>query len=95
MTLITDIETIKTERNNFLNDFDLKSDLILILKKASKNNNLNSIRVHKYLTSTGLVGKVITARFLESIQLSEKTKINQLSDKNINDIATFLKQIWF
>jgi hypothetical protein len=93
MTLITDIETIKTERNNFLNDFDLKSDLILILKKASKNNNLNSIRVHKYLTSTGLVGKVITARFLESIQLSEKTKINQLSDKNINDIATFLKQI--
>jgi hypothetical protein len=27
--------------------------------------------------------------------LSEKTKINQLSDKNINDIATFLKQIWF
>ena len=93
MKLITDIETIKTERNNFLNDFDLKSDLILILKKASKNNNLNSIRVHKYLTSTGLVGKVITARFLESIQLSEKTKINQLSDKNINDIATFLKQI--
>ena len=93
MTLITDIETIKTERNNFLNDFDLKSDLIHILKKASKNNNLNSIRVHKYLTSTGLVGKVITARFLESIQLSEKTTINQLNDKNINDIATFLKQI--
>jgi len=93
MTLITDIETIKTERNNFLNDFDLKSDLILILKKASKDNNLNSIRVHKYLTSTGLVGKVITARFLESIQLSEKTTINQLSDKNINDIASFLKQI--
>ena len=93
MTLITDIETIKTERNSFLNDFDLKSDLIHILKKASKNNNLNSIRVHKYLTSTGLVGKVITARFLESIQLSEKTTINQLSDKNINDIATFLKQI--
>jgi hypothetical protein len=27
--------------------------------------------------------------------LSEKTTINQLSDKNINDIATFLKQIWF
>ena len=93
MTLITDIETIKTERNNFLNDFDLKSDLIHILKKATKNNNLHSIRVHKYLTSTGLVGKVITARFLESIQLSEKTTINQLSDKNINDIATFLKQI--
>tara|TARA_B100000965_G_scaffold56137_1_gene42600 strand:- start:458 stop:739 length:282 start_codon:yes stop_codon:yes gene_type:complete len=93
MTLITDIETIKIERNNFLNDLDLQSDLKTILKQASKNNYLNSIRVHKYLTSTGLVGKVITARFLESIQLSEKTTINQLSDKNINDIAIFLKQI--
>ena len=92
MTLITDIETIKIERNNFLNDLDLQSDLKTILKQASKNNYLNSIRVHKYLTSTGLVGKVITARFLESIQLSEKTTINQLSDKNINDIAIFLKQ---
>ena len=93
MTLITDIETIKIERNNFLNDLDLQSDLKTILKQASKNNYLNSIRVHKYLTSTGLIGKVITARFLESIQLSEKTTINQLNDKNINDIATFLKQI--
>ena len=93
MTLITDIETIKIERNNFLNDLDLQSDLKTILKQASKNNYINSIRVHKYLTSTGLIGKVITARFLESIQLSEKTTINQLSDKNINDIATFLKQI--
>jgi len=93
MTLITDIETIKIERNNFLNDLDLQSDLKTILKQASKNNYLNSIRVHKYLTSTGLIGKVITARFLESIQLSEKTTINQLSDKNINDIAIFLKQI--
>jgi len=93
MTLITDIETIKIERNNFLNDLDLQSELKTILKQASKNNYINSIRVHKYLTSTGLVGKVITARFLESIQLSEKTTINQLSDKNINDIAIFLKQI--
>ncbi len=93
MTLITDIETIKIERNNFLNDLDLQSDLKTILKQASQNKYLNSIRVHKYLTSTGLVGKVITARFLESIQLSEKTTINQLSDKNINDIAIFLKQI--
>jgi len=93
MTLITDIETIKIERNNFLNDLDLQSDLKTILKQASKNNYINSIRVHKYLTSTGLIGKVITARFLESIQLSEKTTINQLSDKNINDIAIFLKQI--
>jgi hypothetical protein len=93
MTLITEIETVRIERNNFLKNFDLKSDLIHLLKQASKNNNLNSIRVHKYLTSTGLIGKVMTSRFLESIQLSENTKINQLSDKNINDIATFVKQI--
>lgn len=93
MTLIPDIETVKIERNNFLKNFDLKSDLIHLLKQASKNNNLNSIRVHKYLTSTGLIGKVMTGRFLQSIQLSENTTIKQLSDKNISDIATFVKQI--
>jgi hypothetical protein len=27
--------------------------------------------------------------------LSENTTIKQLSDKNISDIATFVKQVWF
>jgi hypothetical protein len=35
----------------------------------------------------------MTGRFLQSIQLSENTTIKQLSDENISDIATFVKQI--
>ena len=95
MTLIRDIEAIKALRNEFLNDFLIKSDLINILTEASGNNFLNSIRIHKYLTSTALIGKVKTARFLESIELTEKTTIKQLSEANINKIAAFVSELWF
>ena len=90
MTLIRDIEAIKALRNEFLNDFVINSDLTNILTEASGNNFLNSIRIHKYLTSTALIGKVKTARFLESIELTEKTTIKQLSEANINKIASFV-----
>ena len=90
MKLISDIESIKSLRNEFLNDFVLKSDLTTILTEASDNNILNSIRIHKYLTSTALIGKVKTARFLESIELTEKTTIKQLSESNISKIASFV-----
>ena len=90
MTLISDIESIKSLRNEFLNDFVIKSDLTTILTEASDNNILNSIRIHKYLTSTALIGKVKTARFLESIELTEKTTIKQLSESNISKIASFV-----
>ena len=90
MTLIRDIEAIKSLRNEFLNDFVINSDLTNILTEASGNNFLNSIRIHKYLTSTALIGKVKTARFLESIELTEKTTIKQLSEANINKIASFV-----
>ncbi len=90
MTLISDIESIKSLRNVFLNDFVLESDLTTILTEASDNNFLNSIRIHKYLTSTALIGKVKTARFLESIELTEKTKIKQLSESNISKISSFV-----
>lgn len=93
MTLIRDIEAIKALRNEFLNDFVIKSDLINILTEASGNNILNSIRIHKYLTSTALIGKVKTARFLESIELTEKTTIKQLSGANINKIASFVSEL--
>lgn len=93
MTLIRDIEAIKALRNEFLNDFVIKSDLINILTEASGNNILNSIRIHKYLTSTALIGKVKTARFLESIELTEKTTIKQLSEANINKIASFVSEL--
>lgn len=93
MTLIRDIEAIKALRNEFLNDFVIKSDLINILTEASGNNFINSIRIHKYLTSTALIGKVKTARFLESIELTEKTTIKQLSEANINKIASFVSEL--
>ncbi len=95
MKLISDIESIKSLRNEFLNDFVLKSDLTTILTAASDNNILNSIRIHKYLTSTALIGKVKTARFLESIELTEKTTIKQLSETNIRKIASFVSELWF
>ena len=95
MTLIRDIEAIKSLRNEFLNDFVINSDLTNILTEASGNNFLNSIRIHKYLTSTALIGKVKTARFLESIELTEKTTIKQLSEANINKIASFVSELWF
>lgn len=93
MTLIRDIEAIKALRNEFLNDFVINSDLTNILTEASGNNLLNSIRIHKYLTSTALIGKVKTARFLESIELTEKTTIKQLSEANINKIAAFVSEL--
>ena len=93
MTLIREIESIKALRNEFLNDFVIKSDLTTILTEASDNNFLNSIRIHKYLTSTALIGKVKTARFLESIELTEKTTIKQLSEANINKIASFVSEL--
>ncbi|MBA4811328.1 MAG: hypothetical protein ACJ0GE_04495 [Candidatus Actinomarina sp.] len=93
MTLIRDIEAIKALRNEFLNDFVINSDLTNILTEASGNNFLNSIRIHKYLTSTALIGKVKTARFLESIELTEKTTIKQLSEANINKIAAFVSEL--
>ena len=93
MTLIRDIEAIKALRNEFLNDFVINSDLTNILTEASGNNFLNSIRIHKYLTSTALIGKVKTARFLESIELTEKTTIKQLSEANIKKIAAFVSEL--
>ena len=93
MTLIRDIEAIKALRNEFLNDFVINSDLTNILTEASGNNFLNSIRIHKYLTSTALIGKVKTVRFLESIELTEKTTIKQLSEANINKIASFVSEL--
>tara|TARA_B100001778_G_C18405820_1_gene546401 strand:+ start:490 stop:771 length:282 start_codon:yes stop_codon:yes gene_type:complete len=93
MTLIRDIEAIKALRNEFLNDFVINSDLTNILTEASGNNFLNSIRIHKYLTSTALIGKVKTARFLESIELTEKTTIKQLSETNIRKIASFVSEL--
>ena len=91
MTLISDIESIKKMREEFIASFHV-SNLQNILLEASTNVNLCSIRIHKYLTNTGLIGKVKTARFLESIELTEKSTINQLDQNKINLITSFVSQ---
>ena len=93
MKLLNEINSIKILREEFLNNFSLDSSLQSILKEVVTNNNLNSIRIHKYLTNAGLIGKVKAARFLESIELTEKTKIKDLNDIQIEEIDSFVGKI--
>ena len=93
MKLLNEINSIKILREEFLNNFSLDSSLQSILKEVVTNNNLNSIRIHKYLTNAGLIGKVKAARFLESIELTEKTKIKDLNDVQIEEINSFVGKI--
>lgn len=93
MKLLNQINSIKILREEFLNNFSLDSSLQSILKEVVTNNNLNSIRIHKYLTNAGLIGKVKAARFLESIELTEKTKIKDLNDVQIEEIDSFVGKI--
>ena len=80
-----DVVSIKLKRNNFLINFSMMNDdLFENLRTSRSDNELNSIRVHKYLTHTKVVGKVETARFLDTIGLDEKTTIGQIADKNIS-----------
>ena len=58
---------------------------------TSKNINLQSIRVHKYLTHTGMLGKVVTAKFLSSINLNENTKFYELEKTQIQSIIKYCK----
>ena len=93
MNLINEITNIKLLRDNFLNNFNLQLNIEEELLQSSKDNNLNSIRIHKYLTNTGLVGKVKTARFLDSINLSEKTKIKDLNKNHIKEITMYVSKL--
>ena len=87
-----DVVSIKLKRNNFLINFSMMNDdLFENLQTSRSDNELNSIRVHKYLTHTKIVGKVETARFLDTIGLDEKTTIGQITDKNISQILDFFK----
>ncbi|MDC0871481.1 hypothetical protein OAQ05_01675 [Acidimicrobiia bacterium] len=69
----------------------MNDDLFENLRSSRSDNELNSIRVHKYLTHTKVVGKVETARFLDTIGLDEKTTIGQITDNNISQILDFFK----
>ena len=55
-----EVESIQFKRNNFLTNFSIiNDDLFENLNTSRNDNELNSIRLHKYLTHTKVVGKVI------------------------------------
>ena len=93
MNLINEINNIKLLRDNFINKFNLQLNIEEELLRATNDNNLNSIRIHKYLTNAGLVGKVKTSRFLNSINLSEKTKFKDLNKNHINEIYMYVTKL--
>ena len=88
--ILSSIMKIKKEREDFINNFQTDKDFVYeSLMKAIDNEHLNSIRVHKYLTSNKLLGKVVTARYLESINLNENTKIYELTTDEISNISSY------
>ena len=93
MNLLNEINNIKLLRDNFLNNFNLQLNIEEELLQATNDNNINSIRIHKYLTNSGLIGKVKTARFLDSINLSEKTKIKDLNKNDIKEITMYVSKL--
>ena len=83
---------IKNKRKDFINSFEKNIENIdNELIRASNDNQLNSIRIHKYLTETGVLGKVKTARFLDGIGLNEKSKFSDLNDNYIESITNYVK----
>ena len=92
MNLHKEIQEIKFQRDQFLKSFSTsklsKNDIV----NAIKDINLQSIRVHKFLTSTGEIGKVATAKFLDSINLTENTKLIELNKKQIDAIIEYVKR---
>ena len=92
MNLHKEIQDIKLKRDHFLKSFSpceiSKNDIV----NAIKDINLQSIRVHKFLTSTGEIGKVATAKFLDSINLTENTKLIELNKKQIDAIIEYVKR---
>ena len=61
---LSNILDIKNYRKSFIESFD-KNDIELQNKliNATKDINLQSIRIHKFITHNGNVGKVSFARF--------------------------------
>ena len=91
MNLYKEIQNIKSERDTFINSFNplnlTEADVI----NTCENINLQSIRVHKYLTSTGDIGKVATAKFLSSINLDENSRFTDIDKKQIKLIIEYIK----
>ena len=91
---LSNILDIKNHRRKFIESFDTKDiELQNKLINASKDINLQSIRVHKFITHNGDIGKVLFARFLSTINLDEQTRIMELNISNIEDIVNFIENI--
>ena len=93
---LSNILDIKNYRRSFIesfetNDIELQNKLI----NATKDINLQSIRIHKLITHNGNIGKVLFARFLSTINLDEQTRIMELNISNIEDIVNFIENIWY
>ena len=91
---LSNVLDIKHYRKSFIESFD-KNDIELQnnLLNASKDINLQSIRIHKLITHNGNIGKVLFARFLSTINLDEQTRIMELNISNIEDIVNFIENI--
>ena len=92
MNLQKEIQDIKLKRDSFLKSFSPAEISTNDIVTASKDINLQSIRVHKFLTSTGEMGKVATAKFLDSIDLTENTKLIELNNKQITAIIEYVNR---
>ncbi len=92
MNLYKEIQDIKLKRDHFLKSFSADKISTNDIVSASKDIYLQSIRVHKFLTSTGEMGKVATAKFLDSIDLTENTKLIELNNKQIGAIIEYVKR---
>ena len=91
--ILINVNNIKNLRNDFIVNFDIKYEYVIeSLTQAVNNNKLNSIRLHKYLTDNKKLGKVNTARYLESIGLNETVKISELNDDIIIKIAKYCSE---
>ena len=92
MNLHKEIQEIKLKRDQFLKSFAPGEVTVKDIVDASKDIYLQSIRVHKFLTSNGEIGKVATAKFLDSIDLDENTKLFELDNIQIEAIIDYVKR---
>jgi len=91
--ILKNVKKIKNLRNDFIVNFDVNYESVIeSLTQAVNNNKLNSIRLHKYLTDNKKLGKVNTARYLDSIGLNETIKISELNDDLIIKIAKYCSE---
>jgi len=91
MNLYKEINNIKNERDKFINLFNPLNLTEEDVMNTCENVNLQSIRVHKYLTSTGDIGKVATAKFLSSINLNENSRFTDIDKNQIKLIIEYIK----